>query len=336
MPTIKRSIVICLIIASFAGLACQRKKPLFHVDERRLPQIQLQYSDYAQALCAADTANFEEYLRKIQNDFLPFLDANLNDTSGINKLRRFVGDTLAQRLYNKTRQVFSQNIDWKRNLNSSFSRFSHFFPSVPLPIIYTYVSNVQIEQPVMVGQHELLIALDCFLGEEEAAYAKLGIPRYIACRMSPAHLNSAIWAAIYEAHVEDQVLRTRVIDEMVASGKKYLFMEAILPGIAEHILFGIDESKMNWLKQHEGEIWTAIVSEGFLYSSDPVVFRKLFADGPFTADFSYDAPARIGEWVGWQIMRSYAHQNPEKSLSSVLQTVDPQSILASSRYKPRR
>lgn len=336
MLIINRYLFIIMIIASFAGSACQRKKQLFYVDERQLPEINLQYRDYGKALFDADTANFEAHLRKIQSDFLPFLDANLDDTASTNKLRRFVDDTLTQSLFNKTRRIYDQKVDWKSMINTSFRRFIHFYPHVPPPVIYTFVSNVQVEQPVMVGQNEVLIALDCFLGADEPAYPRLGIPRYMTARMTPAHLGSAVWAAMYEAHVEDQVLRTRVLDEMIASGKKYLFMEAMLPGTTDYVLFGIDEAKMNWLREHEGEIWTALVSEGMLYSSDPVAFRKLFADGPFTADFSYDAPARIGEWVGWQIMRSYAMQNPGKSLAEVLEAGDAQAILASSRYKPRR
>lgn len=336
MLIINRYLFILLIIASFAGSACQRKKKFFYVDERQLPEINLQYRDYGKALFEADTANFEAHLRKIQIDFLPFLDANLDDSASTNKLRRFLDDTLTQSLFKKTRRVFAQKEDWKKVINTSFRRFIHFYPYVPLPDIYTYVSNVQVEQPVMVGQNEVLIALDCFLGTEEPSYARLGIPRYMVQRMTPAHLGSAFWSAVYEAHVEDQVLRTRVLDEMIASGKKYLFMEAILPGTPEYVLFGIDEAKMNWLREHEGEIWTALVSEDMLYSSDPVAFRKLFADGPFSADFSYDAPARIGEWVGWQIMRSFAMQNTGKSLAEVLEAGDAQAILAASRYKPRR
>jgi hypothetical protein len=317
-------------------VSCKRKNTLFTVDERKLPEVNLIFKDYASALFSADTVRFAEYLKQIQPDFLPFLNANLDDTSGIRKLKAFISDTLAKRMFARTQEVFGQDKDWKPSLESSFRRFKHFFPAVPTPLIYTFVSNVQPEQAVMAGPVELLIALDCFLGKDEPAYARLGIPRYISGRMTPAHIGPAVWTSMYEAHIENRVLRTRVLDEMIASGRKYLFLEAMMPNIPNHVLFGVEAGKMSWLEQNEAEIWTTLISEGLLYSSEPLIFRKLFADGPFTADFSYDSPARIGEWVGWQIMRSYAQQNPEKSLQALLTDGDAQTILALSRYKPRR
>ncbi|HMM11543.1 MAG TPA: hypothetical protein PKE03_05560 [Bacteroidales bacterium] len=322
--------LILLVIAS-----CNTKTERFAIDERSLPAITLTYKDYASALFLADTSNLAEHLKKIQPDFLPFLNASLDDTAGIRKLKNFAGDTLARRMFGRTQQVFASQTGWKSMLEASFRRFHYFFPAIPIPVIYTFVSNVQPDQAVMAGPNELLIALDCFLGYDEPAYGRLGIPRYMAVRMTPEHLGPAVWAAMYEAHVEDKVLRTRVLDEMIASGRKYLFIEAMLPDVPDHVLFGVEAGKLRWLQQHEGEIWTALISEGLLYSTDPTAFRKLFADGPFTADFSYDAPARIGEWVGWQIMRSYAQQQPNKRLADILISGDAQSILSASRYKPR-
>lgn len=329
----RREILLSLVI--IFTVSCRPKTGNFTVDKRMLPAIELTFKDYASALFEADTARFAEHLRQIQPEFLPFLNASLDDTANISKLKSFTSDTLARRMYRRTQEVFGQKNHWKSMLETSFRHFNYFFPSVPVPLIYTFVSNVQPDQAVMAGPTELLIALDCFLGEDEPAYARLGIPRYIAGRMTPAHIGPAVWSNMYEAHIENRVLRTRVLDEMIASGKKYLFIEAMMPDVPEHVIFGIEAERMGWLKKHESQIWTALVGEGLLYSSEPMAFRKLFSDGPFSADFSYDAPARIGEWVGWQIMRSYAAQHANKSLSQVLSAEDAQSILSQSRYKPR-
>ncbi|MBK9291097.1 MAG: hypothetical protein IPM52_05690 [Bacteroidetes bacterium] len=327
---------ILLIILYLSVTSCKSGRNRFDIDQRELPQVSLIFRDFSSALFEADTARFAEYLRQLQPDFLPFLNANLEDTANINRLKNFVADTLARRLYHRTKEVFSRTNTWKSQLETSFRRFRYHFPEIQLPEVYTFISNVQPEQAVMVGSGELLVALDCFLGADEAVYSKLGIPRYMAAKMTPAHLVPAIWSAMYEAHIEDRTLRTRVLDEMIASGRKYLFMEAMMPDLPDHILFGVEPEKMRWLEAHEGEIWLSLVSEGLLYSSEPVVFRKLLSDGPFTAEFSYDSPARIGEWVGWQIMRSYAQQQSQKPLQALLTEGDAQTILSLSRYKPKR
>jgi uncharacterized protein YjaZ len=60
------------------------------------------------------------------------------------------------------------------------------------------------------------------------------------------------------------------------------------------------------------------------------------ADGPFTAEFSKDAPARLGEWLGWQIVREYYEKNPEVTLQLVMTETDAQKILSNSGYKPEK
>ena len=57
-------------------------------------------------------------------------------------------------------------------------------------------------------------------------------------------------------------------------------------------------------------------------------------DGPFTKGFDADAPARLGEWVGWQIVSAYMEKNKEVSLKELLQINDSQKILNQSGYKP--
>jgi hypothetical protein len=63
---------------------------------------------------------------------------------------------------------------------------------------------------------------------------------------------------------------------------------------------------------------------------------KYTSDGPFTSVLSKQAPARIGHWVGWQIIRQYMNNNPDVSLEQLMQENDAQAILKKSKYKPRK
>nr|NQU94238.1 gliding motility lipoprotein GldB [Bacteroidota bacterium] len=73
-----------------------------------------------------------------------------------------------------------------------------------------------------------------------------------------------------------------------------------------------------------------------LYASDSETIRKLFTDGPFTHSFSSESPARIGEWIGWQIIRAYMNNNPDVTLNAMFEEVDAQKILEESGYRPKR
>jgi uncharacterized protein YjaZ len=60
------------------------------------------------------------------------------------------------------------------------------------------------------------------------------------------------------------------------------------------------------------------------------------ADGPCTMEFSKDSPPRLGEWIGFQIIRSYMKKNPDVTLEMMMQETDAQKILTLSGYKPEK
>ena len=78
-----------------------------------------------------------------------------------------------------------------------------------------------------------------------------------------------------------------------------------------------------------------MVGNKLLYANGTEIFRNLFGDGPFTQAFSKDAPARLGEYIGLQIVRSYMTNN-DVSLQDLLRNEDLQQIFQDSQYKPKK
>jgi len=47
-----------------------------------------------------------------------------------------------------------------------------------------------------------------------------------------------------------------------------------------------------------------------------------------------DTPGRVGQWVGWQIVRSFMENN-EITVQQMLK-MDPKEIFEMSKYKPKK
>jgi len=88
--------------------------------------------------------------------------------------------------------------------------------------------------------------------------------------------------------------------------------------------------------KNEAHVWAAIIENRMLYTTDGKLIRSFMADGPFTAEFSKEAPSRLGEWLGWQIVRKYLENQPEVTFQQVMNEKDPQKILTLSGYKPEK
>jgi len=331
----KRFSFFLLIVLMLASCSQSHKKQLnFSVKGLHPEKVELKH--YGKALFNLNTNNFKSELEAIKSDYIYFLDADLNDSSNLRQMYNFVTDTVLISIYKQSQQIYPDLSKIETELALGFRRFHYYFPEIPIPELYAYISGVDYETPVMTDGKALVVALDCYLGAEESIYRKLGIPNYFSNRMTPDHLVNDVFKTLYISHFETDKQSKTVLDEMIKAGKQYYFLEAMQPNLPDHVLIGFTKEQLDWLKTHEGDVWAFLIGEQMLYANDFQIFRKLFGDGPFTQDFSTDAPARIGEWVGWQITRHYMKNNPETCLKKLLNIQDSQDILTDSRYRPKK
>ncbi len=307
-----------------------------NVKSSELPQLNITIKDYGSTLFGLDTNNFLQELKAIQGDFPQFLNGNLDDTANYNKLFTFVSDTHLIAINTKTASTFKNTQVLEQDLSASFSRLAYFFPGFSIPEVYTYISGIQFDAPVLVTESSVVIALDCYLGTNESLYQRMGIPLYQRRRMTAEHIVKDVNSALYSIYFESNLQSVNLLDEMIQAGKKYYFMQLMQPNIEPSVLFGYSPEQLQWIETNEGAVWGTLVGEQLLYKGEPLLFRKLFGDAPFSQDFSQEAPPRIGEYLGWKIVSGMMQQQPEVSLNDLLKMTDAQNILQQSRYKPRR
>lgn len=330
-----RRILILSVLVLLAAACGNNHKQALQLDVKGLEPETVVIRDYGEALFRCDTNDLSAGLKKMQPDFMPFLDADLDDSANIARIRAFVTDTQLIRLNQACRRVFADPLALNRQITDAYRRYHHYFPEKMIPAVYYYVSGVQFENPVMCSGDAAVVAMDCYLGTDFVYYQQLGIPRYMIARMTPDHLVNDLMAGTYDLEVASASDNKTVLDEMIRTGKKRYFLEAMQPDLANESIIGYSAEQLGWAMDNEAELWAFMVGESVLYSSDFLLFKKLFNDGPFSQDFSPEAPARLGEWVGWQIVRKYAARHPQTSLAELMALTDSQEILSQSRYKPR-
>jgi uncharacterized protein YjaZ len=134
----------------------------------------------------------------------------------------------------------------------------------------------------------------------------------------------------------EQLPGNTLLEQMVTAGKRLLFLDAMMPHTSDRIKIGYSEKQYEWILKHEAHVWTAIIENRMLYTTDGRLIRSFMADGPFTAEFSQESPARLGEWLGRQIVRKYFENQPGVTLHQAMTEPDAQKILNLSGYKPAK
>jgi hypothetical protein len=333
MNYLKRFLVL---VITFAVFGCgHNAKERLNIDTRGLSPEKVTIKRYGKALFEADTSKLKEELFRLQPEFLHFLDADLEDNENIMQILDFVSDTQLIKLYKKSNEVFGDMQAVNEQLTHAFRRFQYHFPKLRLPEVYTYISGVHYEMPVMFADGIGVVAIDCYLGADYTFYRQLGIPQYQINRMTSQHMLNDLFKVVYQIMLDSSPAARTIMDEMVSAGKRLYFQEAMQPRLADHLLIGFTPEQWDWVERHEAELWAHLVGEELLFSTDFRAFNRLFGDGPFSGDFSREAPPRLGEWVGFQIVRNYMKNNPDTSLPKLIQTTDSQQILNGSRYRPK-
>ncbi|MGI8893836.1 MAG: gliding motility lipoprotein GldB, partial [Bacteroidia bacterium] len=133
----------------------------------------------------------------------------------------------------------------------------------------------------------------------------------------------------------DQIKRD-LLSQMVYNGKILYFIEAMRPREDKHKVIGYTKEQYEWCNNNEGNIWSFFVSQNLLYSSDQIKISKFINEGPGTGGFPPEAPAMLGNYIGWQIVRALKEKNKNISLAELMEIDDAQQILNLSAYKPKK
>ena len=325
--------ILAIGLASCGNDTPDYKKKL---EVKTTPVADLTFSRYEDVLFNLDTANFQAELMRIQNDYLPFLAGDLNNPNAVRYLKDFATDEYMNLLYQKVKTAFP-NLDYvKKSVEDVYAHFNYYYPEIQLPNkVFTCVTGVNAEtSSVIVSDDALIVSLDWYLNRDEV-YDQIGMPRYMSERTVKETLAKDIAMQLYMAYIYEWRKQTNLSDEMVNVGKIKYFIEAMAPELPDHILLGYSEEQMKWANENEGNVWADIVGNQRLFSTGLDMHMTFLADGPFTQEYSNEAPSRLGEFLGLHIIRSYMANN-EVTLPQLMKNKDFQGIFQNSNYKPKK
>ncbi len=331
---IKFLFFIAVLFVGIESCSNSNKRAIPVVDNSKLPKVRVHIKQYGRALFKLDTANMQAGLKKIKPEFPLFLNGNLDDTANVNQLKAFVTDTLNRYLYNHTTDVFPTIEPLEKKLSLAMSHFQYYFPNQKLPSFYSYISGGYFEAPVLSVDSVILIGLDNYLGSNFVYYARMGVPRYKAHWMIKQEVPVDVMKTLYGTLSFKRTKARNLLDMMISAGKELYYLDAMMPEVADTLKIRYTAKQLNWVEKNEKNIWGFLIGQKLLFSADFMQTNKLMQDGPFTKGFDADAPARLGEWVGWQIVSAYMEKNKKVSLKELLQINDSQKILNQSGYKP--
>lgn len=335
MKTIKR--ILPFISILFVLASCQDQGPSYKSKLNIKPEpYDLIFDRYEEVLFNLDTANFQSALKTVQERYRIFLSGDLNNPDAVKYLKDFAIDPFSLSLYEKVKATFPDLKEVEPVVEDVFAHFHYYYPEIELPKkAFTCITGVHPDEPpVQIIDNQLVISLDWYLNGDEV-YDQIGMPKYMQVRTGKATLAKNVAEQLYMYYLYEWRKQSQVLNEMVFYGRRNFFVEAMCPEMPDSILLGYSQNQWQWAVENEGQVWADIVGNRRLYDAGLDAYMMFFGDGPFTQAYSNDAPSRLGEFFGLNIIRSFVSNN-EISLQNLMQRKDYQNLFQDSGYKPKK
>lgn len=331
MKRLKYAFIMLTLIVGFT--ACDSDKGKYEVDLSDIAKPNIDIHRYGQALFSIDQSDLKANLEKLKPEYSSFLGTEELDVSQVERIRDYIQDPNLVDLYDSTMLKFPNLDKLKQQLADAFRHLEYYYPNEKTPSFYTYISGGSYEEPIMLGNNIVVIGLDNYLGSNFSLYEKMGVPLYVSERMTPAYIVRDVMDAEVKLKQLDDDRVNVVLDEMIRQGKRFAFIQHMIPSLKDEIVFGTTEEKMKWMKENLAFVWGHFIENGILYSHEQHIFRAYVADGPYCKSFGTDSPANVGGYLGWQIINTYIDRHPETPFTKVM-NMNADDLLRESRYKP--
>lgn len=260
----------------------------------------------------------------------PFFFPDPSDAPYLERLQ----DPLWKEVYGEVEKKYGDFEPEQQKIEDLFKHFKYYFPNTKTPVVYTLVGNMDYNSKVLFANDTLVISLELFLGKDHKFYAG-EFPEYIRQNFEENQILPDVVSAWsqYKIRPPDNTF----LSQMVYIGKQLYLKDLFLPEASDADKIGYTPEQIAWSNENEGYVWAYFIESQMLYSTDQKLSERFLNPAPFSKfylEIDNQSPGRIGEYIGWQIVKSYMENN-EVSVQDLLKT-DARTLFEKSKYKPKK
>lgn len=316
-------------------------------DERRYfdddcPKAEVRIIRFDSSIIGVHQDNILTDIRRLYATYPAFMPGWVEDILGIPsrdtatlvaQLPLFLNDTVYGFKHTNAyeQEVFRRVDDLENRLAVAFGRLHSLYPEWRIPTIYLMISGFQ-TSVYFVNDTTIAVGADMYLGSDYEYYNKL-VYNYQKQTMRKECVVADVVSACLFHTIDYTAARDRLLDQMIYRGK-VMYLLSVLDEEPEYEIMGWTKDSWEWCRNNERGIWAHMMDTRAIYNNAPTVVSSYLNDGPFTSEISQECPARIGTWIGLQIVRRYMENNRDVTLRMLMEESDSQKILEQSKYRP--
>ena len=257
-----------------------------------------------------------------------------NDSVFLDEMFRRFSNPAIDTLLTETRQNFGDLADLKSQFKTAFAHLKYYYPDFTPPKVKTLITGLDTD--LFVSDTLIMVSLDFFLGPEAKFRPKTY--DYLLRRYDPEDIvtSSLLIYGISDRFNKTNLKDRTVLAEMIAYGKSFYFAKHMLPCIPDSVLIWYTDEEIKGARQNEDLIWARLIQDKVFFSTSMIDKKNYLGDRPVTIQVGEKCPGRIGQWVGWQVVKKYMDVHPETTLPELMNIDNAQALFKESQYKPKK
>jgi hypothetical protein len=291
----------------------------------------LKVAHFDDAFFGADTAQFQQTLNELKVTYQPFFLSNEDPNFWLIQRK----SESQQNLYKDRKKILPDYSKLDQRLKDAFAHYYYYYPDQERITLYTYISNLDFDYPVILADGLIFLAVDLYLGEDHPAYGQMA--SYQRFNRQKAFISTDIMETLAFQKAQKDPGDNALINDMIWWGKVLYFIEAMQPAATDAVTIKYTQEHIEFCRQNEVEMWTYFVDNQLLFNTSDDAKRKFIYPAPYSKfgmAFDSETPGMVGRWLGWQIVRSYMQANPNVSLPQLMKDNRSREIFRNSKYKP--
>lgn len=318
-----KSLLSFLLIA-FLVFGCDKETKAKKII-KEIP-VKLAVSRFDQAFFESKPADLE----KLKKQFPSFFPLGVPDSVWINKIQ----NPLWRELYYEVQKKY-ENFEPKTNEIGSFLQYvKYYFPTTKTPKITTLIYEMDYNTKAIYADSIILIPLEMYLGKTHKFYE---FPAYQKQNLEPSQIVPDLADSFAQTKIRPSADKT-LLSLMIQAGKALYLKDLLIPEFTDADKIGYTAEQIQFCVENESFIWAFFIEQNLLYNNDARLGNRFINPAPFSKfylEIDNDTPGRIGTWIGWQIVKSFAKNNPDTKIQQLL-NLDTETIFTRSKYKPKK
>jgi hypothetical protein len=244
--------------------------------------------------------------------------ANASDSALLNGLSLFLADSYIKQLEKQLEKDFRDVSKFKEDITGGFKYLKFHFPDKPTPKHVVFMNSL-FQSSAFVTKKEIGIGIERYLSSSLPVIRKLPgqeFPKWMRDDWDVTFLPRDAVCSWVMTHIVPEK-EGNLAEQIIRWGKILYITHAAFPDKGPSHAMRYTEKEYKWALTNEAQFWKYLVDQKMLFMTNERDVANFLREGPFTAGIPKKGPDRLGQFLGYQIVRKYM-ESTDDSFSEMI------------------